>query len=119
MTVTHRLSGQLAGDCRCRTELLRDAMAAPAGAGVELTAPVGFRWAALHEDAERIVESAMLGEERTVPEDAPSVVLRAVRPGQTLWELAKEAATTPGALMERNGLTTEELTPGQLLMIAK
>ena len=119
VTVTHRLSGQLAGDCCCRTELLRDAMAASSGVGVELTAPVGFRWAALHEDAERVVESAALGEERTVPEDAPSVVLRAVRPGQTLWELAKEAATTPGALMERNGLTTEELTPGQLLMIAK
>ena len=37
----------------------------------------------------------------------------------TLWNLAKEYATSPESIMELNGLTTDEIRPGDRLLLAK
>lgn len=37
----------------------------------------------------------------------------------TLWNLAKEYATSPESIMDLNGLTTEQIQPGDRLLLAK
>ncbi len=37
----------------------------------------------------------------------------------TLWNLAKEYATSPESIMELNGLTTDQIRPGDRLLLAK
>ena len=49
----------------------------------------------------------------------PSMVGYIVRPGDTLWQLAKQYATTCERVMQINDLENEELMPGQKLLIMR
>ncbi|MEG2000805.1 MAG: DUF3794 domain-containing protein, partial [Evtepia sp.] len=48
-----------------------------------------------------------------------SVVVRAVRAGECLWDVAKAYATTDTEIMAANDLSESELYPGQVLLIPK
>ena len=60
-----------------------------------------------------------LGDRREEEEERPSVILRAVRAGETLWDVAKACLSTDSEIMEASGLTSEELYPGQMLLIPR
>ena len=47
------------------------------------------------------------------------MILRAVRAGETLWDVAKACLSTDSEIMEVCGLTSEELYPGQMLLIPR
>ncbi len=52
-------------------------------------------------------------------QDLPGIVGYVTRKGDVLWDIAKKYYTTAEALMEINGLSEEQLKPGQQLVILK
>ena len=114
-SVQHRLAGQTG--CTFTAELLREPTAAPVGEGVEVSFPLAFHWMALERQETPVIGRVMLGEKREETERLPSVTLRAVRPGEDLWSVAKAYLTTDQEILDASGLTTEEIFPGQMLLI--
>lgn len=49
----------------------------------------------------------------------PAMVGYIARPGDTLWQLAKQYATTCEQIMQLNHLESEDITPGQKLLIMR
>ncbi|MBQ9279968.1 MAG: DUF3794 domain-containing protein [Clostridia bacterium] len=49
----------------------------------------------------------------------PSIVIYYVKPGDTLWNIAKKFRTTSGDIMEQNGLDSDHILPGQQLIIPR
>lgn len=117
--VTHRLSGLGEKDCTFQAELLREPAATLAPNGVEVSAPLSFRWTALDSRQMEVVSRVTLGEKRERQGEQPSVILRAVRQGETLWDVAKDSLSTEGEIMEATGLTSGEVYPGELLLIPR
>lgn len=113
MVVQHRLSGQSGGKAVFSTELLREPTAAPAGEGVEVSFPLAFRWMVLEKEETPVIGRVTLGEKRELGARQPSVILRAVHPGEDLWTVAKAYLTTDSDIMEASGLTSGEDFPGQ------
>lgn len=117
--VQHRISGEAPGRCQFTTELLRDPAAAPVGEGIEVTALLSFRWCILEETETPMIQQVLVGEPRPADPDRPSLVLRAVRPDEDLWAVAKAYHTTDEAILAASGLDSEEIYPGQRLLIPR
>ena len=88
--------------------------------GVELRFPVIFTLA----DAEAPCYPCLISlqaEKRTEKdESAPSLVLRALRQGERLWDLAKQYRTTVGDILAANDLAEEtDAAVGKLLLIPR
>ena len=62
-----------------------------------------------------------LSAEPTEPDaDAPSLILRALREGETLWDVAKQYRTTAEAILSANELTDGVLPEaGRMLLIPR
>lgn len=119
VTVSHRLTGQEAGDCLFTCQLLRDPNGSVTGKGVEVAADLSFRWMTVEGETVTAIQTVNAGEKRTDGEDTPSVSLRTVKPGETLWDVAKSCAAGDREILEASGLTSEELYPGQMLLIPR
>lgn len=52
-------------------------------------------------------------------QDMPGIVCYVVQPGDSLWNIAKQYRTTPERIRERNQIKTEEVQPGQRLILVK
>ena len=88
--------------------------------GAELRFPVLFTLA----DAEAPCYPCLISlqaEKRTEKdESAPSLVLRALRQGERLWDLAKQYRTTVGDILAANDMAEEAAAPvGKLLLIPR
>lgn len=118
-TVSHRLNVREDGTCQFTAELLRDPTTAATVEGLEVSVPLVFRWTLLGQETRPVISRVTLGEKRETSEDAPSLVIRAVRPGQTLWDVAKAFSSTEEDILEASGLTDGELYPGQMLLIPR
>ena len=66
-----------------------------------------------------VIGRVTLGEKRELGARQPSVILRAVHPGEDLWTVAKAYLTTDSDIMEASGLTSGEIFPGQMLLIPR
>ena len=66
-----------------------------------------------------MIRQVTVGEKLVRGEDTPSLIIRAVREGQTLWDIAKAHASAQEDIMAASGLTEEELYPGQMLLIPR
>ena len=119
VTVPHRLTGQEAGDCAFTCQLLRMPTAAPAGKGVEVSFDLSFRWMTLEGETVTAISRVTAGERRESGGETPSVILRTVKQGETLWDVAKSCAAGDREILEASGLSSEELYPGQMLLIPK
>ena len=117
--VQHRITGEGPGRCQFTAELLRDPAAAPVGEGIEVTALLSFRWRILEESETAVIQQVLLGEPRQADPNEPSVILRAVHPGEDLWAVAKAYHTTDEAILAASGLDSEEIYPGQRLLIPR
>lgn len=119
VTVTHRIpeGGEL--HCIYRSELLREPTAVLGEEGIEVTFPLAFHWMLLEKGSTQAISRVNLGEKREDADGQPSVVLRTVRQGESLWDVAKAYRTSDGAIMEATGLTSGELYPGQMLLIPR
>ena len=115
----HRIPGLGEKDLTCRVELLRVPTAAQTPVGVEVSGLLAVRWTALEAGTIPVITRVTLGEKRETTGAVPSVIIRAVRPGETLWDVARDCLSTEGEIMEATGLTSGEVWPGQMLLIPK
>ena len=117
--VTHRVPNGEGSRCLWTAELSGDPASNHTGEGLEVTVPLTFRWLLLEERTAPVIRQVTVGEKLVRGEDAPSLVIRSVREGQTLWDIAKAHAAAQEDIMAASGLTEEELYPGQLLLIPR
>jgi hypothetical protein len=116
LTVSCRLPGASGGDCAFSAELLREPTVTLTGEGAELSLPLLFRWMILAQGEAALVGTAREGEPRDRGE-GPSLVLRSLRAGETLWDAAKAYGADSEAILAATGRGEEELAPGQMLLI--
>ncbi len=92
----------------------------PTGGGAEVRFSVHFSYAVYSRKTLEILEKLTVNEEQ--PRDcsgSPSLVLRRVQSGETLWELAKGFHTRGADILEANGLEGEDLEEGSFLLIPR
>jgi len=97
-----------------------ESIATPASNGIEVRLGLDFRYLLLKPQQVACASNPVLDEK--APHDTigkPSVVLRSVAPGETLWEIARDYSTTMNDIMQANGMEGEEPLSGQLLLIPK
>ena len=97
---------------------LEDAPSATAAAGgVEVRFSVSFTLQCQSAVSIRCIVEAELSEgERS---SGPSLILRRVREGERLWDVAKGCGTTVEMIRAANGMEGEELPDGRLLLIPR
>ena len=117
--VTHRIPNSEGSRCLWTAELSGDPAQAVTGEGLEVTVPLTFRWLLLEERTAPVIRQVTVGEKLDRGEDTPSLIIRAVREGQTLWDIAKAHSSAQEDIMAASGLTEEELYPGQMLLIPR
>lgn len=102
------------------TALPEEADAVETGGGVELRASVAFHVTLLEVQTAAVVSALTVEEGNALsPEGQPSIVLRQVGAGETLWQIAKAYATTRQEILEANGMEGETPQAGQLLLIPR
>jgi len=104
----------LAAGCSCRPEasVTGEVLCAPTAEGAELRFAVQFT---LPSYANTELSSVASCELSDLPESGrqPSLIVRTVREGESLWSIAKACRSTPEAIANLNG----DFTPGTLLLI--
>lgn len=88
------------------------------GSGFEVRVPVTFRMQQNGQEPLTAVSSCqIMGEiDRT---NMPSLILRRMSEGETLWDLAKQCRTEEQAILAANGLEQESEIADQMLLIPK
>ena len=105
---------------QCEFWVSREGTATPVGSGVEVSFTLEYSWTAMETSDLLAVEGVTLeNRTRDASKPASSVTIRAVRPGESLWELAKAYGTTEAEIAEANALASTEIYPGQLLLIPR
>ncbi len=117
--VEHRLPWMEGGEYAASYTIPRDGTATPMGNGIEVTFPVEFTWQAVGSRDLSGIARADVGEPLEPAEGGPSVIIRTVRPGEELWDIAKNYITTEGEIAEANALESGVLQAGQLLLIPR
>lgn len=88
--------------------------------GVELRAAVAFQVTLLETESAGVLSSLTVAEDSPrAPEGQPSLVLRQVSAGESLWQIAKSYAAPRQEIVEANGLEGESVLSGQLLLIPR
>ena len=106
--------------CFCRCDCAGERFASPAGDGAEVRYPLDFHLMLLEPAHTSGVTGIRLHEnEPRNTGTQPSIILRAVGPGERLWDIAKAYGTTIGDIVQANALPDEALPMGQMLLIPK
>lgn len=119
ITVPHLIPISPQWEYRCEFSISRQGSAMPAQSGVEVSFTVEFSWKAMEKRNVQGIERASVEEKQPMTGEIPSVVIRSVRNGECLWDIAKSYRTTEGDISEANQLATEELYSGQMLLIPR
>lgn len=118
--VTTRLEAEDADNLVVDPQISGENIATPASNGIEFRLGLDFRYLLLKPQQVACASNPVLDEK--APRDTmgkPSVVLRSVARGETLWEIARDYATTMNDIMQANGMEEDEPLGGQLLLIPK
>ncbi len=90
------------------------------GDAVEIKAVVSLDILVLQPVCEPVIESAAESPlDMARLQELPGIVGYIVQPGDSLWNIAKKFHTTSDQVMAANGLTDEEVRPGQKLILVK
>lgn len=90
------------------------------GGGIEVRLGVEFQMLVTRQQRLCGLSGFALDMDQAVAsENQPSIVLRQLGEGETLWDIAKAYLTTGTEIEQANGLGTEPLKPGQMLLIPK
>lgn len=108
----------MAEQCQCRptARLVGEAFAVPSGEGMEVRCTVEFTLDTMARQMYQTLMGGQMGEDRLPTADRPSVILRAVGAGESLWSLAKRCCSTTAAICEANGLGESDTPEGMLLI---
>lgn len=108
------LSPDAACTCRCRP--IGEVSAVPISSGIEFRLEVEFTLTLCQEKRIPCV-SALSPGAAAQDVNRPSVVIRRVASGESLWDIAKACASTVQEICGANGLSGEEIPAGTLLLI--
>ena len=106
--------------CLCQCQCPGELYATPTVGGVEVRFPLDFSCRTEIQQKVNTVCEARLEEDQ--PRDSsqrPSIVLRMVEAGESLWDIAKAYAATEEDIISANELTEEIAPVGKLLLIPK
>ena len=88
--------------------------------GVELRFPVTFAVSVVEMPSYPCLQSLQAEECEKKEKNVPSLVLRAMKPGERLWDIAKRYRTTVEAILAANELKEESAAViGKLLLIPR
>lgn len=119
LSVSCCLEGDPVGRSRVRARLTGEHTLTPVPGALELRLPLELL---CRNERGQEVEEVVQAETETEPWDPsqrPSVVLRRMEEGESLWQLAKRCVTTVEEIRQANGLSPEEEGTGKLLLIPK
>lgn len=107
-------------DARVRCVCAGDVSASISANGIEVRFPVEFTLTSSSAPCYPCL-TALSAEERKEPDgETPSLVLRMLKTGETLWNLAKQYRTTVEEILKANELTEEAAAAiGQMLLIPR
>lgn len=116
---------------RCPIEISEDALctawcevkeldASVTAGGIEVRGGIDFHWTLVEQkDFPCLTAFSVDTEQNLRQERQPSVVLRQVSVGETLWDVAKRHLTTREEICQANGLEDGRIEEGQLLLIPR
>lgn len=114
--VTCRVEVPEGCECACRCRPVGECTAVPVTGGLEVRFEAEFAWTVTREEQVGCVSDVRPGEARdTGPR--PSVVIRRVERGETLWDIAKSCGSTVDDIRSANTLPGDEAAVGTLLLI--
>jgi LysM repeat protein len=119
MIIIHQIPIANHWNYQCEFWISRGGTATPVSGGVEVAFTIEYSWNAMENGAVEVVERASLEDKKPTTKESPSVIIRSVRSGESLWEIAKAYGTTVAEIVEANSLPTTEIYPGQMLMIPR
>lgn len=103
-------------ECACRCRPVGECTAVPVTGGLEVRFEAEFSWSITREEQAACVTGVKPGEARdTGPR--PSVVIRRMERGESLWDIAKSCGSTVDDIRCANTLPGEEAAAGTLLLI--
>ena len=92
----------------------------PVAGGLEVRFSLDFHGIVSEMFQTNAIASAELMTERTKADASqPSIILRLAAPGESLWDIAKQYATTEEEIMQANELENELLPSGKMLLIPR
>lgn len=98
--------------------VLTEGNALPAANGVEVRVGVAFQVLLLRREERLGISALELDEQQTLEQEGrPSIVLRQMIAGESLWDIAKAYATTISEIRQANKMEEDTAEPGQLLLI--
>ena len=97
-----------------------DRSALPAANGLELRLGVAFQILLLRQ-TEQLGIAGLTAEENASVDagERPSIVLRQMAAGETLWDIAKAYQTTVSEIQQANDMEDQPAEPGVLLLIPR
>lgn len=105
--------------CRCEGFPLTMPAVTPGSGSMELRFEQALRYRWTTQEQFPVVEALQSAEEDVLLPTYPSVVLRALEPGERLWDVAKSYRTTIADIMAANELEGEEPPERKLLLIPR
>lgn len=98
--------------------ILTEGSALPAANGVEVRVGVAFQVLLLRREERLGISALELDEKQALEQEGrPSIVLRQMINGESLWDIAKAYATTISEIRQANKMEEDTAEPGQLLLI--
>lgn len=101
--------------CRCRPA--GEAVAVPVTGGFEVRAELEYCWSAVKSASVSYITAAEFSPQKKSEMQRPSVVIRMVSSGESLWEVAKSCGSTIDDICAVNGLSSDVVQAGTVLLI--
>lgn len=105
------------GSCRCECLPIGELTAVPVTGGLEVRGEVLFSWVTIQEKSIPCVITLRQGTVPAVQMPKPSLIIRMVGEGESLWEVAKSCGATIQDIRTANEITDDEVATGTLLLI--
>lgn len=103
--------------CSCWCRPVGEAMAVPVTGGFEVRFEAEFCWQLTKTESVPCVSAIRPGTAAPSGEPRPSVIIRMVGKGESLWDIAKACGSTIGDICAANQLSSEEASDGAILLI--
>lgn len=103
--------------CVCRCRPVGEALAVPVTGGLEVRLEAEFSWTVTRYEPVPCVTSIRQSAAAAPDAPRPSVIIRMVGQGETLWEIAKSCGSTIGDICTANELSAPTPAPGTVLLI--
>lgn len=103
--------------CSCQCRPVGEPVAVPVTGGFEVRLDLEFSWRTTKTELMSCVASVRQSGKKLEVGQKPSVVIRMVSTGETLWDVAKACSSTIKDICAANGLSSECAMPGTVLLI--